>query len=84
MSDGDMTMKVAKKQRSNSSEENSSAAQPQPIKREARTRRARRSKAEEETDDKAKPSVNALPIPCEEDSVIVILDEDTGKKGLKV
>ncbi len=86
--EGENTVKVAKKQRANSSEEKLSTAEPESAKRGGRRRRTRRSKLEEEVNEKAKTSVQAAPIPSEEDSVIVcgdlILQEDTGKKGNKL
>lgn len=76
-------MKVAKKQRANSSEEKISA--PESTKKGSRTRRAQRSRLDEGADEKAKPSVKTAPIPSDDDSVVVIDDllmgEDTGKKG---
>ncbi|XP_022071257.2 ATPase family AAA domain-containing protein 5 isoform X1 [Acanthochromis polyacanthus] len=65
--DGENTGKVAKKQRSSQSEENISTAEPEPTRRGGRTRRAQRSKLEEEN---AKPS----PIPAKEDSVLILDD----------
>lgn len=76
--EGEMTAKGAKKQRANSSEEKISTAEPEPAKRGGRTRRSQRSRMEEQANEKAKPSVKATPIPCEDD---VILVEDTRKKG---
>ncbi|KAM9345886.1 ATPase family AAA domain-containing protein 5 [Symphorus nematophorus] len=84
--EGEMTVKVAKKQRADSSEENISTAELEPTKRGGRTRRARRSRPEDGANEKAKASVKAAPIPSEDDSVVVIddlpLGEDTGKKDL--
>lgn len=81
--EGEMTVKVAKKQRANSLEENISA--PEPTKRGGRTRRAQRSRSDEGANEKAKPSVKAAPIPSDDDSVVVLDDllmgEDIGKKG---
>ncbi|XP_070779404.1 ATPase family AAA domain-containing protein 5 [Enoplosus armatus] len=82
--EGEMTVKMAKKQRANSSEENIST--PEPTKRGGRTRRAQRSRLEEGANEKAKPSVKTASIPSEEDSVVVLDDllsgEDTGKKDI--
>lgn len=81
--EGEMTVKVAKKQRTISSEEKISTAEPEPTKRGGRTRRTRRSTLEEEESEKAKPSVKVAPIPSEDDCVVVhddlLLGEDTGK-----
>ncbi|XP_073351328.1 ATPase family AAA domain-containing protein 5 [Pagrus major] len=77
--EGEMTAKGAKKQRANSSEKKISTAEPEPPKRGGRTRRSQRSRIEEEANEKAKPSVKATPIPCEDD---VILVEDTRKKDV--
>lgn len=73
----EMAVKVAKKQRANSLEEIVSSVDPQRSKRGSRMRRAQRSKPEEERNDSPKPSSKS-----EEDPVTIILDEDTGKKGL--
>lgn len=72
--EGEVTAKVAKKQRANCAEENIS--EPEPTKRGGRTRRGQRSRPEE----KAKPSVQAAPIPSEDDSVVVIDDVLLGEK----
>ncbi|XP_045897487.1 ATPase family AAA domain-containing protein 5 isoform X1 [Micropterus dolomieu] len=76
--EGEMTVKVAKKQRANSSEEKSSTAKPEQTKRRGRTRRAQRSR-QEEVNEKAEASVRT-----EDDSVVVLDDlplaEDTGKQ----
>lgn len=86
--EGEITVKVAKKQRGNSSEERASPAEPEPTKRGGRTRRARRSRLEEELNERAKPSVSAAPIPSEDDCVVVhddlLLQGDTAKKGNKL
>lgn len=80
----EVTVKVAKKQRANTSEERISTAKPEPTKRGGRTRQAQRSRPEEEeTNDKAKSSVKATPVLSEDDSVVVLLEDDTGKKGKK-
>ncbi|XP_023126606.2 ATPase family AAA domain-containing protein 5 [Amphiprion ocellaris] len=63
------TGKVAKKQRSSQSEEKISMAEPEPMRRGGRTRRAQRSKLEEEN---AKPSLKAAPVPAEDDSVLIL------------
>lgn len=76
-----MTVKGAKKQRANSSEKKVSTAEPEPPKRGGRMRRAQRSRPGEETNDKTKPSVKAPPILSED--VVVLLGEETEKKGKK-
>lgn len=77
-------MKVAKKQRSNLSQDKISSADPEPIRRGGRSRRGQRSKLEEK--EKAKPSLQSAPVPPEEDSVLIVddllLGKDTGKKGV--
>lgn len=73
----EMTVKVAKKQRANSSEEIVSSVDPQRNKRGSRMRRTERAKPEEERNDITKPSSKSG-----EDPVTVILAEDTEKKGL--
>lgn len=73
----EMSVKVAKKQRANSSEELVSSVNPQRSKRGSRMRRAQRFKPEKEQNDNTKPSSKS-----EEDPVTIILDEDTEKKGL--
>ncbi|XP_069005351.1 ATPase family AAA domain-containing protein 5 [Embiotoca jacksoni] len=87
--EGENTAKVVKKQRSTRSEEK--VSEPEPTKRGGRTRRAQRSSPAEEDEEevvkeKAKPSVKSAPIPCEEDSVVIIddlvLGEDAGKKDV--
>ncbi|TMS14725.1 ATPase family AAA domain-containing protein 5 [Larimichthys crocea] len=84
--EGEMAVKVAKKQRANSSEEKTSTAEPEPTRRGGRTRRSQRSRQEEEANEKTKPSVKAAPIPPEDDSVVVIddllLGDDTEKKDV--
>ncbi|KAI3359926.1 hypothetical protein L3Q82_014278 [Scortum barcoo] len=83
--EGEMTVKVAKKQRANRSEEKLPTPEPEPAKRGVRTRRAQRSR-EEGANEKAKPAVQTAPVPHEEDSVVVLddllLGEDTGKKDV--
>lgn len=83
---GEITVKAAKKQRGNSTEEKVSTTEPEPTKRGGRMRRTRRSRLEEEVNEKAKPSVKAAPIPSEDDSVVVhddlLLQEDIGKKDV--
>ncbi|XP_028268640.1 ATPase family AAA domain-containing protein 5 isoform X2 [Parambassis ranga] len=80
--DGENSVKVAKKQRSN--QDKNSTTDPEPIRRGGRPRRGQRSKLEEE--EKAKPSLQSAPIPPEEDSVLIVddllLGKDTGKKGV--
>ncbi|TDH02801.1 hypothetical protein EPR50_G00156510 [Perca flavescens] len=82
--EGEMTVKLAKKQRANCAEENNS--EPEPKKRGGRSRRARRSRPEDGADEKAKPSVKTAPIQSEDDSVVVIddllLGENPGKKDV--
>ncbi|XP_044037648.1 ATPase family AAA domain-containing protein 5 isoform X2 [Siniperca chuatsi] len=79
--EGEMTVKVTKKQRANSSEEKISTSEPEQMKRGGRTRRAQRSRTEEGANEKAKPSVKT-----EDDSVAVLNDlllgEDPGKKDV--
>ncbi|XP_070703677.1 ATPase family AAA domain-containing protein 5 [Pempheris klunzingeri] len=81
--EGEMTVKVAKKQRANSSEEKTSSPEPEPTKRGGRTRRAQRSRPDEGLNAKAKPSVKAAPIPSEDDSVIVLDDLLMGENTVK-
>ncbi|TKS91856.1 ATPase family AAA domain-containing protein 5 [Collichthys lucidus] len=86
--EGEMAVKVAKKQRADSSEEKTSTAEPGPTRRGGRTRRSRGSRQEEEANEneKSKPSVKAAPIPPEDDSVVVLddllLGEDAEKKDV--
>lgn len=77
----DAMVKVAKKQRANASEEKISPAESGSTKRGGRTRRAQRSKPEEQTDDGTKPADESPLVLPEDDAVIVLLDEDTEKKG---
>ncbi|XP_039908175.1 ATPase family AAA domain-containing protein 5 isoform X1 [Simochromis diagramma] len=85
-SEGENTAKVAKKRRSNHSEENISTAEP--TKRGGRTRRSQRSRRgeEEEATEKTKPPLHPVPIPPDDDSVCIVKDllsgEDTGKKDV--
>lgn len=85
-SEGENTAKVAKKRRSNHSEENVSTAEP--TKRGGRTRRSQRSRRgeEEEATEKTKPPLHPAPIPPDDDSVCIVEDllsgEDTGNKGV--
>lgn len=72
----EMAAKVAKKQRSNSIEEIISSADPQRSKRGSRMRRAQRSKTEQESNDDTNPASESENYP------VIILDEDTEKKGL--
>nr|WKN12651.1 Atad5a [Photocorynus spiniceps] len=74
---GELPVKVAKKQRANSSGEKLST--PEPTKRGGRTRRGQRSRSEEEGGDETTPSVKAAPIPPEDESVVVPLREDAGR-----
>ncbi|XP_068192664.1 ATPase family AAA domain-containing protein 5 isoform X2 [Antennarius striatus] len=79
MSDeGEMSVKLAKKQRAVSSEENIRTVEPEPTRRGGRTRRGRISCLEEEGGNKTKSSVKAAPIPPEDDCV-VLLKEDAGR-----
>ncbi|GLD66733.1 ATPase family AAA domain-containing protein 5-like protein [Lates japonicus] len=84
--EGEKTVKVAKKQRGNHSEESASTPEPEPTKRGGRTRRAQRSKLQEGAEEKSKPSTKTAPIPTEDDSVVVLddllLGEDSGKKDV--
>lgn len=83
--EGEMTVKVAKKQRANRSEEKLPTPEPEPTKRGGRTRRAQRSR-EEGVKEKVKPAVQMAPIPQEDDCVVVlddlVLGEDTEKKDV--
>lgn len=83
--EGEMTVKVAKKQRANCSEEKIPEPEPEPTKRGGRTRRTRRSRLDDGVNEKAKPSVQTASIPSEDDSVVVLddllLGDCTGKKG---
>ncbi|XP_023250976.1 ATPase family AAA domain-containing protein 5 [Seriola lalandi dorsalis] len=80
------TAKVAKKQRGNHSEENVSTPERETAKRGGRTRRAQRSRLEEEEKEKTRPSNKTAPIPSEDDSVVVLDDlllaEDTVNKDV--
>ncbi|XP_041830983.1 ATPase family AAA domain-containing protein 5 isoform X2 [Melanotaenia boesemani] len=87
--EGGNLVKVAKKQRSTHSEENVSVAEPKAPKRGGRTRRAQRSRLEEEEEgmkDKTKSSLTSAPSTSEDDAVIVIDDlimvEDAIKKDV--
>ncbi|XP_039978836.1 ATPase family AAA domain-containing protein 5 isoform X2 [Xiphias gladius] len=84
--EGENAVKVAKKQRGNHSEENMSTPEPEPTKRGGRTRRAQRSKLEEEAKEKARPSNKTAPILSEDDSVVGLddlpLEEDTVRKDM--
>lgn len=77
----DAMVKVAKKQRANASKEKISSAEAGSTKRGGRTRRTQRSKPEEQTDDGTQAADKGPPILPEDDAVIVLLDEDTEKKG---
>nr|WKN12650.1 Atad5a [Cryptopsaras couesii] len=68
--EGEMPVKVAKKQRANSSGEKLSTAEPEPTKRGGRTRRGQRSRSAEEGRDEPMPSVKAAPIPPEDEAVV--------------
>lgn len=81
MDDGEMTAKEPKKQRADSSKEKVSTAKSEPPKRGGRTRRAHRSRPEEETNDKTEPSVEAPPILSEDG--VVPLGVEPEKKGKK-
>uniref|UniRef100_UPI003AAECB60 ATPase family AAA domain-containing protein 5 isoform X2 n=1 Tax=Centroberyx gerrardi TaxID=166262 RepID=UPI003AAECB60 len=81
--EGEMTVKVAKKQRSNRSEENTSTPEPEPAKRGGRASRALRRRLEEEAKEKAKPLVEAAPIPSQDDSVVVLDDLLLGGNTVK-
>ena len=72
--DGVMTVKVAKKQRADCSEENISMSEVEPTKRGGRTRRGRRPKLEEEEKEKTKLSLKTAPNQSEDDSVVVLDD----------
>lgn len=76
-------MKVAKKQRANASKQKICPADPEPTKRAGRMRRAQRSRPEEEAaaSDEAKPSVEATPVSSKDNAVVVLLEDDSGKKG---
>ncbi|XP_040919158.1 ATPase family AAA domain-containing protein 5 [Toxotes jaculatrix] len=84
--EGENAVKVAKKQRGNHSGENISTPEPEPTKRGGRTRRAQRSKQEEEAKEKVGPSNKSAPIPSKDDSVIVLddllLEEESVKKDV--
>lgn len=69
--------KVAKKQRADTDEEKIPPAESRPTKRRGRTRRSQGSKEQKEPADKGPPA------PPEDGAVIVLLDEDNEKKGLK-
>lgn len=79
--EADAMVKVAKKQRANALEEKISPAEAGSTKRGGRTRRAQRSKPEEQTDDRTKAADKNPSVLPEDDAVIVLLDEDTEKKG---
>ncbi|XP_054463867.1 ATPase family AAA domain-containing protein 5 isoform X2 [Anoplopoma fimbria] len=82
--EGEMSVKVAKKQRASCAEEKKS--EPEPTKRGGRTRRARRSRPEDGANEKDQPSVKTPPVPSDDDSVVVIDDslseENTGRKDV--
>nr|XP_020512165.1 ATPase family AAA domain-containing protein 5-like isoform X1 [Labrus bergylta] len=85
--DGETTVKVAKKQRANSTQEKISTSEPELTKRGGRTRRGQRAKQEDGGTEKTKPSVKASPIPPEDDSVVVVddvllVDDDAEKKDV--
>ncbi|KAM4598279.1 ATPase family AAA domain-containing protein 5 [Polymixia lowei] len=86
MDEGEMTGKMAKKLRSNrSEEENSSAPELQPAKRGGRMSRAQRRKLEEEEEEeKAKLLVETAPLPCQDDSPVEgkIGKEDAAKEDV--
>lgn len=75
----EVTVKVAKKQRANASKQKICPADPEPTKRAGRMRRAQRSRPEEEeaASDEAKPS----PVSSKDNAVVVLLEDDSGKKG---
>lgn len=73
--------KVAKKQRANTDDEKISPAESVPTKRRGRTRRSQGSK--EQKDGGAEPADKGPPAPPEDGAVIVLLDENDDKKGLK-
>ncbi|KAM3597489.1 uncharacterized protein V6R79_005294 [Siganus canaliculatus] len=79
--DGENTVKVAKKQRGNSSKEKPSPAEPEPAKRRGRPRRSQTAQQDKEAKEKLPAS------PAEDDCIVVndnlIMREDTGKKGVK-
>uniref|UniRef100_A0A3Q3NF35 ATPase family AAA domain containing 5a n=1 Tax=Mastacembelus armatus TaxID=205130 RepID=A0A3Q3NF35_9TELE len=68
------TMKVAKKQRTNHSQGNTSTPEPEPTQMGGRTRRAQRARLEEEEKVKASPSNKTTPIPSADDSVVILDD----------
>lgn len=71
----ELTVKVAKKQRSNQSGGNASTPEPELTKRGGRVSRATRRKLEEEEEkEKAKSLVQTAPAPSHDDSVIVLDD----------
>lgn len=82
--EGENTVKVAKKQRANNSQENISTPDPEPTKRVGRTRRSQRSRLEEK-EETARASNKTSPVLPKDGSVIIVddllLGEDTGKKG---
>ncbi|KAM6965903.1 ATPase family AAA domain-containing protein 5 [Tautogolabrus adspersus] len=84
--DGETTVKVAKKQRANSTDEKISTPEPEPTKRGGRTRRGQRSRQDDAVTEKTKPSDKAAPVPPEDDSVVVIDDvllvDDAEKKDV--
>lgn len=75
----EMAVKMAKKQRANSSEEIVSSVDPQRSRMESRMRRVQKAKPEEERKNNTKPSSKS-----EKDPVTIILDEDTEKKGFQL
>lgn len=68
---------MAKKQRADTDEEKIPPAESRPTKRRGRTRRSQGSKEQKAPADKGPPA------PPEDGAVIVLLDEDNEKKGLK-
>ncbi|XP_028311710.1 ATPase family AAA domain-containing protein 5 isoform X2 [Gouania willdenowi] len=82
----EISVKEAKKQRSNQPELNHPTAQSGTNIRAGRSRRSRRSRSKEEeaVEDKTKPSLRAAPIPPQEEAVVILddLEEDAGKKDV--
>lgn len=81
--EGENTVKLAKKQRANNLQRNTSTPEPEPTKRGGRTRRSQRSKLGEK-EEEAKASNKTAPVPADDSVIIVdelILGEGTGKKG---
>lgn len=82
-------VKVAKKQKPLHSEENTTTAEQEPPRRGGRTRRTQRLKTkeeEEEMKEKVEPTLKVAPIPCKDDSGVLVddlkMESDTKRAGV--